>query len=61
MNEGGRCFDGNDAQIGCLVDAARDRKRVAASAGSISNFEVGDYGWVPRVCKLSSAPNSVTA
>ena len=42
------------------VRAARDRKRVAASAGSLPNFEVGDYVLVTRVRKLSSAPKLVT-
>ena len=39
--------------------AARDRKRVAASAGSMSHFEVGDYVLVARVRKLGSAPKLV--
>ena len=31
------------------VRAARNRERVAASAGSMPNFEVGDFVLVPRV------------
>ena len=42
------------------VRAARDRKRVAASTGSMPNFEVGDYVLVARVRKLGSAPKLVT-
>ena len=42
------------------VRAARDRKRVAASAGSMPNFDVGDYVLVARVRKLGSAPKLVT-
>ena len=42
------------------VRAARDRKRVAASTGSMPNFEVGDYVLVGRVRKLGSAPKLVT-
>ena len=42
------------------VRAARDRKRVTASAGSMPNFEVGDYVLVARVRKLGSAPKLVT-
>ena len=42
------------------VRAARDPKRVAASAGSMPNFEVGDYVLVARVRKLGSAPKLVT-
>ena len=42
------------------VRAARDRKRVAANAGSMPNFEVGDYMLVARVRKLGSAPKLVT-
>ena len=41
------------------VRDARDRKRVAASAGSMPNFEVGDYVLVPRVRKLGSTPELV--
>ena len=33
------------------IRAARDRKHVAASAGSMLNFEVGDYVLVARVRK----------
>ena len=43
------------------VRAARDRKRVAASAGSIPNFEDGNFVLVARVSKLSSAPLLMTA
>ena len=42
------------------VRAARDRKRVAASAGSMLNFEVRNYALVARVRKLGSAPKVVT-
>ena len=42
------------------VRAARDRKRVAASAGSMPNFEVGDYVLVARVRKLGRAPKLAT-
>ena len=42
------------------VRAARDRKRVAASTGSMANFEVGDYVLVARDRKLGSAPKLVT-
>ena len=42
------------------VRAARDRKHVAASAGSMPSFEVGDYVLVARVPKLGSAPKLVT-
>ena len=42
------------------VRAARDRKRVAASTGSMPNFEVGDYVLVARVRKMGSAPKLVT-
>ena len=42
------------------VRAARDQKRIAASAGSMPNFEVGDYVSVARVRKLGSAPKLVT-
>ena len=42
------------------VRAARGRKRVAASTGSMPNFEVGDYVLVARVRKLGSAPKLVT-
>ena len=38
------------------VRAARERKPVAASVGSMPNFEVGDYVLVARVRKLGSAP-----
>ena len=38
------------------VRAARDRKRVAASAGRMPNFETGDYVLVARVRKLDSPP-----
>ena len=43
-----------------LVRAARDGKRVAASAGSMPNSEVEDYVLVARVRKLGSAPKLVT-
>ena len=42
------------------VHAARDRKRVATSAGNMPNFEVGDYVLVARVRKLGSASKLVT-
>ena len=42
------------------VPAARDRKRVAASTGSMPNFKVGDYVLVARIRKLGSAPKLVT-
>ena len=42
------------------VRAARDRKRVAASAGSMPNFEVGVNVLVARVRNLGSAPKLVT-
>ena len=42
------------------VRAARDRKRVASSTGSMPNFEFGDYVLVARVRKLGSAPKLVT-
>ena len=42
------------------VRAARDHKRVAASTGSMPNFEIGDYVLVARVRKLGSAPKLVT-
>ena len=42
------------------VRAARVRKRVAASAGSITNFEVGDYLVIAWVRKLESAAKLVT-
>ena len=41
------------------VRVARDRERVAASAGSMLNFEVGNYVLM-RVRKLGSAPKLVT-
>ena len=74
--EGGRIFTGNDAEIGCRMgDRSRglrrevlervlaicDHKRVAARAGSMSNFEVGDYLLMARVRELGSAPKLVTA
>ena len=42
------------------VRAARDRKGVAASTGSMPSFEVGDYVLVARVRELGSAPKLVT-
>ena len=42
------------------VRAARDRKRVVARAGSMPNFEVGDYVLVARFRELGSAPKLVT-
>ena len=42
------------------VFAARDRKHVAASAGSLPNFEVGDYVFLARARKLDNAPKLVT-
>ena len=42
------------------VRATRNRKRVAASVGSMPNFEVGDYVLVARVRKLGSTPTLVT-
>ena len=44
-----------------LVRAARDRKGVAARAGSMPNFEVGDYVLVARVRKLDSAAPKLMA
>ena len=41
------------------IRVARDRTRVAASAGIMPNFEVGDYVLM-RVRKLGSAPKLVT-
>ena len=43
------------------VRAARDRKRVAASAGSMPNFEDGTFVLVARVSKLGSATLLMTA
>ena len=43
------------------VRAARDHKHVAASTGSMPNFEVGNFVLVVRVRKLGSAPKLVTA
>ena len=75
VREGERVFTGNDAGVGCRMDdrlertpekvlervrAARNRKRVTASAGSMSNFKVRDYVLVPQVRKLGSAPKVVT-
>ena len=42
------------------VRAARNRKRAAASGGSMPFFEVGDYVLLARVCKLGSAPKLMT-
>ena len=42
------------------VRAARDRKHVAVSAGSMQNFEVRNYVLVAQFRKLGSAPKLVT-
>ena len=42
------------------VRAARHRRCAAASAGSMPNFEIGDYVLVARVRKPGSAPKLVT-
>ena len=42
------------------VRAARHRRRVAASAGGMPNFEIGDYVLMARVRKPGSAPKLAT-
>ena len=42
------------------VRGACDRKRVAARAGSMPNFEGGDYVLIARVRELGGAPKLVT-